>query len=212
MQGVEPTGADPQSARLRPAWKRMKDDFDATKALVAKEADWFLLLHTTEAAARGQSLDWPLKAVLESEQLREGFASAQLGGRWRVTRLRQWLENADASRLESQTFSRQTLDAWVRAIGVTPGYPFAPARPAPANGAAPTPGHWPWGNHHTDALGHLEAAGQRWWATYSPLEPHSAPPLQEVVQWLLQERKVPTALAQSIAALLTPPTQTAKKP
>lgn len=67
--------------------------------------------------------------------------------------------------------------------------------PAPLN-------RWPWGNHHTEALGHLEAAALRFWVNHDPTEPSTAPTNKEVVAWLQTERKVSKTLAEAMASIL----------
>ena len=61
---------------------------------------------------------------------------------------------------------------------------------------------WPWGNHHTEALGHLEAAAKRWWVNYDPDDSSTAPLNQDVIDWLIKEHKTTEARAKSIASIL----------
>jgi hypothetical protein len=61
---------------------------------------------------------------------------------------------------------------------------------------------WPWGTHHTEALGHLEAAALRWWKLYDPTESDTAPTNKQVSEWLQTERKVTQKMADSIASIL----------
>lgn len=61
---------------------------------------------------------------------------------------------------------------------------------------------WPWGNHHTEALGHLEVAGQRWWTLFDPTDPTTAPTNEAVADWLVKEHGVAKDRARSIASLL----------
>jgi hypothetical protein len=80
------------------------------------------------------------------------------------------------------------------------------SKPAPLGGAgiaATAPAtRWPWGDHHTEALGHMEAAAQRFWVNYDPADASTAPTNQRVVDWLRQERTVSPNLAKSIASIL----------
>jgi hypothetical protein len=64
--------------------------------------------------------------------------------------------------------------------------------------------HWPWGNHHTDSLGHLEAAALRYWVNYDPTDATTAPTNKAVSEWLIAERKVSQKMAESIASILRP--------
>lgn len=64
--------------------------------------------------------------------------------------------------------------------------------------------HWPWGNHHTESLGHLEAAAKRLWVNYDPTDATTAPTNKAVSEWLITERKVSQKMAESIASILRP--------
>ena len=61
---------------------------------------------------------------------------------------------------------------------------------------------WPWGTHHTDMLGHLEAAARKWWAFYDPSQPDTAPTNDIVASWLHEERNVSKDKARAIASIL----------
>ncbi|MEG0052868.1 MAG: hypothetical protein RR928_16285 [Comamonas sp.] len=62
--------------------------------------------------------------------------------------------------------------------------------------------HWPWGSHHTAALGDLEAAAQRFWTLYDPNDPSTAPTNDMVATWLRDERGVSRDKAAAIASIL----------
>lgn len=61
---------------------------------------------------------------------------------------------------------------------------------------------WPWGSHHTEMLGHLEAAGKRFWVRYDPADPSTAPTNEFVSRWLREERGVSREKANAIASIL----------
>lgn len=61
---------------------------------------------------------------------------------------------------------------------------------------------WPWGDHHTEQLGHLSAAARRFWKLYDPSDISTAPTNKEVAKWLVNERKVSQTLADSMASIL----------
>lgn len=63
---------------------------------------------------------------------------------------------------------------------------------------------WPWGNHHTDTLGHLEAAARKWWVLYDPSDLTTAPTNEMVIEWLRSERNVSREKARAIASMLRP--------
>ena len=96
------------------------------------------------------------------------------------------------------------ITAWFTTNGVAT--PAAP--PASANkGKTPSADQsnpWPWGSHHTESLGHLEAAAQRFWVRYDPLDATTAPTNAEVSQWLQETRKVSQTKAHAIASMLRP--------
>ena len=61
---------------------------------------------------------------------------------------------------------------------------------------------WPWGDHHTELLGHLEAAARKWWVNYDPDSPDTAPTNEMVASWLIDERRVSKDKAKAIASIL----------
>ena len=64
---------------------------------------------------------------------------------------------------------------------------------------------WPWGSHHTELLGHLEAAARRYWGeNYVPSDATTASTNATVSEWLQKERKVSRTMADSIASMLRP--------
>lgn len=62
--------------------------------------------------------------------------------------------------------------------------------------------HWPWGDHHTELLGHLEAAATQFWVRYDPSDPSTAPTNEMVSSWLRSERNISREKAQAIASIL----------
>ena len=63
---------------------------------------------------------------------------------------------------------------------------------------------WPWGKHHTETLGHLEAAARKWWVLYDPSDFTTAPTNEMVSEWLQSERGISRDKARSIASMLRP--------
>ena len=61
---------------------------------------------------------------------------------------------------------------------------------------------WPWGSHHTEMLGHLEAAAKTFWVRYDPTDPSTAPTNEIVSRWLRDERGVSREKANAIASIL----------
>ena len=64
--------------------------------------------------------------------------------------------------------------------------------------------HWPWGDHHTEFLGHLEAAAKRFWVNFDPTDHTTAATNEAVSSWLQSEHKVSRKRADSIASMLRP--------
>lgn len=104
------------------------------------------------------------------------------------------------SNINEQKFSRKELARWLSALDVNSVYSFDLKQ---QNTIQKPAGHWPWGNHHTDMLGHLEAAARRYWGrNYDPLDATTAPTNATVSEWLQTERKVSRTMADSIASML----------
>ncbi len=67
-----------------------------------------------------------------------------------------------------------------------------------------TSSRWPWGDRHTELLGHLEAAALEFWAKYdSSNVKRTAPKNDTVINWLLA-RHVSRKMAEAIATMLRP--------
>lgn len=70
----------------------------------------------------------------------------------------------------------------------------------------PAPGsRWPWGAHHTQLLGHLEAAAIRFWGAdyYDPADKGTAPQNKDIEKWLETERELDSdAMRKAIATIL----------
>ena len=79
------------------------------------------------------------------------------------------------------------------------------AEPDEQRGAVkPEATRWPWGTHHTEHLGHLEAAAAKFWANYEPGQPDTAPTNDMVAEWLVEHRSVSKDKARTIASILRP--------
>jgi hypothetical protein len=97
---------------------------------------------------------------------------------------------------------REELVRWLSATGMKSVYQFDRRQHQPVE--TPT-GRWPWGNHHTELLGHLEAAAKRYYCVnYVPTDATTAPINKDVAEWLITERKVSQKMADSIASILRP--------
>lgn len=84
---------------------------------------------------------------------------------------------------------------------VVEGFP-AQMEPKHTEAIPATAGHWPWGNHTTKALEHLEAAGNRFWVNYDPADATTANTNLTISSWLQSERNVSKTMADAIATIL----------
>lgn len=92
------------------------------------------------------------------------------------------IETIDSLRAERDGL-REELQA-VRAV--------AAARPADG---------WPWGGHHTRALGLLRGAAEKFWINYDPTDPSTAPTNAQVKAWLV-EQGASDRIAENMASIL----------
>jgi hypothetical protein len=118
-----------------------------------------------------------------------------------VTPFSDWLASDHQSRFVDQIFSRQVVADWLNAISLKSLYQFRLDQLRVDNEVT---GRWPWGVHHTEMLGHLEAAARRHWVNYDPTDATTAPINKDVSAWLMNERKVSKKVAESIASMLRP--------
>lgn len=102
---------------------------------------------------------------------------------------------------EEYRIRREEIGRWLSAIGMKSVYQFDRSQPPAIEKVS---GHWPWGDHHTELLGHLEAAAKRYWVNYEPTDATTAPTNKEVAEWLMNERKLSQKMAESIASMLRP--------
>ena len=123
----------------------------------------------------------------------------------------------DDSGFEKQKISRKGLARWISEADVKSVYQFDPKQSnktdasIEANTNSTPAGRWPWGNHHTELLGHLEAAAREFWTGYSPENAKATAPKSEtVIAWLEarnvpgQKKKVSNQMATAIASMLRP--------
>lgn len=120
---------------------------------------------------------------------------------------KEWLAGPKGE-IERQVFDRTEVARWLGANQLTSVYAFdnstKTASEAAPDASRPEVGHWPWGKHHTELLGHLEAAARRFWTGYDPTDPTTANTNATVIEWLEFDRKVSRKMAQAIATMLRP--------
>jgi hypothetical protein len=190
--GLEPRDSDTEEWRVRVVTDRMK-------------------LHYKHALTRifSDTLGDPIE-VSESEAINAQIAlpsvkADELHHRcWlygEETTLSDWLNNR-LSNFENQEFARNTIARWLDTIGMNSVYPFDRQQ---GSRERKSDCRWPWGSHHTETLGHLEAAARRYWAeNYDPSDATTAPTNATVSEWLQTDRKVSKTMADSIASMLRP--------
>lgn len=101
---------------------------------------------------------------------------------------------------QEQKFSRWEVARWIKASGIKSLYRFdSDVSQGPVSLST---GRWPWGQHHTELLGHLEAAAKRFWVNHDPTDNTTAPTNQKVSEWLQSERKLSRMMADAIASIL----------
>jgi hypothetical protein len=117
--------------------------------------------------------------------------------------LQEWISRTNRqSQFENQLFARYSIVGWLKAIGMKSVYQFDLRQELPASHMEL--GRWPWGNHHTELLGHLAAAAQRYWVKYDPTDATTAPTNKDVAEWLIANHKVSQKMADAIASMLRP--------
>ncbi|MDR3369061.1 hypothetical protein [Rhodoferax sp.] len=120
---------------------------------------------------------------------------------------KKWLADGDKTSFEKQSFTRKDLQYWLDANHFPSKYQFEnKAAPAtePLSAKSELSSGWPWGNHHTELLGHLEATARKFWVNYDPTDATTAPVNKNVAEWLRTERKVSQKMAEAIASMLRP--------
>ena len=116
-----------------------------------------------------------------------------------------WLGDGGRSDFDSQRFTRQELVRWLSSIEMQSAYSFDRSTSAgeKTDTGKEKAGRWPWGNHHTKLLGHLDAAARRWWTNYDPNDATTAPTNEKVSEWLMAKpNNLSRKTAESIASIL----------
>jgi hypothetical protein len=98
-------------------------------------------------------------------------------------------------------FTRIEIVRWLNCVGLQSDYLFERVAPGTSERSG---SRWPWGDHNTTMLGHLEAAAKRFWSNYDPEDSTTANTNATISDWLQSERKVSKTMANSIASMLRP--------
>lgn len=183
--GIEPTEGSSEQARINPVVARMKKCYLDSRSTIAYVRRQFgskadLNKHLPPEKLLSAALLFRVEHPLDGSDV--------------------WLNNAIHFDFDKQEFSRDELVRWLSVIGVNSVYSFGLKQ---KNTIQEPTGRWPWGSHHTELLGHLEAAARRYWGeNYDPLDANTAPLNATVSEWLQTERKVSRTMAGLIASML----------
>jgi len=187
--GIDPSNIHNEKGKITPVMQRMMSDYDG--ALSA--ATW---AYDFNDGAKGKLPDpeeYPNHLysyrMFHSSGFEYNFVELSKG---------HWLKDREQTIFEHQKFSRDELARWISVPGMSSVYKFK----VDTNGQNPSSTRWPWGDHQTELLGHLEAAARRYWINYDPSDPTTAPTNKTVIEWLKKERKVSSAKAEAIASML----------
>lgn len=189
MLGIDPPGAGLDDKRIVPVIQRMKQDYE--NALGA--AVW---AHDFAASPKGALPD-PMEGPMHLYSLKMFHAT---GHEFNVDRIKEkhWLKNDGETDFDVQQFHRDELARWLGATGMSSIYKFK----VESNDELPAGKRWPWGDHHTEYLGHLEAAAREFWVNYDPQNrKKTAPKNDAIIEWL-KARKVSRSLANAMATML----------
>ena len=202
--GIEPTDSHLEQNRINLVMRRMEWHYD-------------IALEKLEFELKNRFL----KPPQDGHDERISLYSAEMGRLYfREFKYREqlsydeWLLTTSDIGFDKQEFSRTSINSWLNGIGMRSIYPFIQKAskldtPAvvpdtrPSQPARPVD-RWPWGNHHTLALGHLEAAANHWWKPHDPADTAKAPTNEKVSAWLQKERGLSQKMADSIASILRP--------
>lgn len=190
--GIEPTESASDQSRIRVVVDRMELHYNHALKRHYHEAFQISIENFQDMEA-----DRPFE--LNSVKLNE--LRRQCDFENEETPFSDWLASDDQSQFNDQIFSRHIIADWLDAIRLKSIYQFRLDQPSVDHEMN---GYWPWGNHHTEMLGHLEAAARRHWVNYDPTDATTAPINKDVSEWLMNERKVSQKVAESIASMLRP--------
>ncbi len=189
MLGIDPASAGLDDQKIVPVIQRMQQHYE--DALAA--AVW---AHDFADGPKGVLPD-PMQSPEHLHSLRMFHAA---GYEYNVDTIKagHWLKKAEETDFGVQQFHRDELARWLGATGMSSLYKFR----VESNDELPAGKRWPWGDHHTELLGHLEAAAREFWVNYDPQNrKKTAPKNDALIQWL-KARKVSTKQAEAMATML----------
>lgn len=187
--GIDPTNAGQDDRKIVPVIQRMREDYKG--ALGAA-----VLARDLQDSSKGNLPD-PMQGPKNLYSRRMFHPT---GYEYNLDRLKEghWLSDEGETTFDTQQFLRDEVARWLGATGMSSVYKFG----AESKDDRPAGARWPWGDHHTDLLGHIEAAAREFWVNYDPQNTKgTAPKNLAVIAWL-QERGVSHSMANSIATIL----------
>jgi hypothetical protein len=192
MVGVDPSVAVQEQGKIYPVIQRLRDAYEGAldAAIWAFEFNDGTNGSLPDIAASPKSL-YSHRMLLAN------------GGEFDVSKLIKgnWLKNEEETKFENQLFTREEVNRWTTANDLHSFYTFKPS----GNKQSSTMTRWPWGDHHTKLLGHLDLCARKFWCDYDPANPKgTAPKSAEVIHWLIDECKVSESIAKAMATLLRP--------
>lgn len=192
LLGVDPSVAIQEQEKLYPAIQRLKHAYE--DALTA--AIWAFDFNDSANGSLPDIAASPKCLYSQRMLLRNG-------GEFDVSKLMKsnWLKNEQETKFENQLFTRDEVNRWTSVNGLPSVYKFNPAE----NERSSSMTRWPWGDHHTKLLGHLDVGARKFWCKYDPENPKgTAPKSAEVIQWFMEECNISESLATAMATLLRP--------
>lgn len=187
--GFEPRDSQDQQGRIGVVTDRMQLDYEEALAAI-----WSELNEPPFGDDYQPRVEKPNLPSIKLASLIDDYVSRN----WE-TPLIDWLADRRLPKFDNQEFSRGAIVSWLAEIGMKSEYSFS-------RDEQETPSvrreRWPWGDHHTEALGHLEAAATRFWSGFDASDMSTANTNAQVSEWLQTERRVSKTMADSIASML----------
>jgi hypothetical protein len=190
--GIEPSQSMNENAKIQVVTRRLKESYSAA---------WFYYDAVYDPFNDDRVPLAPLN-MLPSEQMLNNVRASENSAICKKSFLT-WLADDRSYEFDRQKFTREVLTRWLSANDLKSVYCFTPITSATLNDSENQAGRWPWGNYHTELLGHLEAAFKEHWSTYEPSKPKTAAKAQVVIKWLI-ERGVSEKMATAIATMIRP--------
>ena len=184
------------TARITPVLRRMNHSFQSAVNTLSCAADWNETARISLDLFESELSDLNSEVMVAVRERPSDYGLSAFS-----------FEKKARPIFEESYFSRKEISRWLDAIGIQSIYRFNSVktdRDLPI-GVPETSSMWPWGDHHTELLGHLNAAARRYWGeNYVSSDATTAPLNATVSKWLQTERKVSKTMADSIASMLRP--------